>query len=470
MPISPDELVRQFGLAVESRNAALFVGAGLSTDAGIPGWGGLLADLRAKADVPSSLEDMPLVAQYIVTALPGGRATLEAAILESIVEASNTPSEGHETIARMPLEEIWTTNYDRLLETAMPDARLIVAEDDLLDRGTHASRRLIKMHGSVNAAGSGWARLPVITRGDYEGYQNVNPRMWSALQATYLTRSTLFLGFSFSDPNVDILLRLSRTMPHSAEGEHFTVLRRPQDSDKQKLHDHRVRDLENSGVAVCEVEQYDELIPILRALERRTRQRCLFVSGNFDANDAETKLTARRIGSELATSDLSIVSLAGAAATELSFAMGEALMAFDAYEPHRLQYYFREKKDTPAPIMHKRIGTAIYSALEQLELRRLVIQKARAALVISGGSGTETEIKMSLEFSLPVIPLATAGGAAKAWWSTNDPGTANLPTDATALRDWNLLDSKDVDIAVRAARRLIDRATYLDDPGSVGAS
>lgn len=470
MPITQDELVRQFGLAVESRNAALFVGAGLSTDAGIPGWGGLLQNLRMRADVPSSLNDMPLVAQYIVTALPGGRATLEAAILDSIVNANSAPSSGHETIARMPLEEIWTTNYDRLLETAMPDARLVVAEEDLLDRRTHSSRRLIKMHGSVNAAGSGWSRAPVITRGDYEGYQNDNPRMWSALQATYLTRSTLFLGFSFSDPNVDILLRLSRTLPHSSEGEHFTVLRRPTGGDKEKLHDHQVRDLEGSGVAVCEVQEYDELIPILQALERRTRERCLFVSGNFDEKDARTKLIARRVGSGLASSKLSIVSLAGAAGTELSFALGEALMAIDAYEPGRLQYYFREKKDAAAPIMHKRIGTAIYSALEQVDLRRSVIGKARAALVINGGIGTKVEIQMCLDASLPVVPLAAAGGAAKVWWSANDPQAANLPTDAMAQRDWNLLNSNDVDIAIQAARRLIDRATYLDDPGAVGGS
>ena len=182
MPLRVDDLVRQFGLAVESRNAALFVGAGLSTDAGIPGWGGLLKPLREQADVPASLEDMPLVAQYIVTAVPGGRPTLDAAILASIADASTHPSEGHLTIARMPLEEIWTTNYDRLLESAMPTARLIIDEDDLLDRRTHASRRLIKMHGSVGADGASWSKLPVITRGDYEAYQDRNPRMWAALQ------------------------------------------------------------------------------------------------------------------------------------------------------------------------------------------------------------------------------------------------------------------------------------------------
>jgi hypothetical protein len=33
------ELVEEFGGAILSGNAALFIGAGLSRDAGLPGWG-----------------------------------------------------------------------------------------------------------------------------------------------------------------------------------------------------------------------------------------------------------------------------------------------------------------------------------------------------------------------------------------------------------------------------------------------
>ncbi|MBW8173998.1 SIR2 family protein [Ornithinimicrobium sp. Arc0846-15] len=468
MPINADQLVRHFGQAVESRNSALFAGAGLSTDAGAPGWGELLGNLRAQAGVPSTLDDLPLVAQYIVENQPGGRATLESSILKSLKSATS-PGLGHETIARMPLDEIWTTNYDCLLEGAMPDARVVTSDDDLLDRTTHASRRLIKMHGSVSKDGSSWEAPPVITRGDYEAYQGKNMRMWSALQATYLTRSTLFVGFSFSDPNIDILLRLSRTMPQkSSHAEHFTVLRRPTEETAAKLHNLRVNDLEHSGVAVCEIEDYRDLTPLLQNLERRTRKKNLFVSGSLRKDDTNIKDIARRLGADMAQMDISIVSLAGAAATEMSFALGEELIATDRYDPSRLQYYFREKKDSQTPYMHKRIGTAIYSGLQKEELRQSVMKKARAALVIGGGTGTLAEIEMCLEDLLPVIPLACTGGTAKLCWEKYTPEGANLPSDDRACKDWALLDSDDAGTAVLAAGRLIRRAMYLKEQSTVG--
>ena len=461
MTITSDELVRMFGLAAESGNAALFVGAGLSTDAGIPDWGGLLADLRAKADVPDSLKDLPLVAQYIVTVVPGGRATLEAEILETVSGADNKPTLGHRTIAKMPIREIWTTNYDRLLERAMPGARVIVREEDLLDRTREASKRIIKMHGSLSMSNNDWSSHPVITRSDYEQYQQEHPRLWAALTATYLTQSTLFLGFSFADPNIEILLRLSRSLPLGDHREHFTVLRRPTDIDQAKLHDHRVRDLESTGVAVCEVAEYDELIPILRALERRTRGRNLFVTGNFEEKDNDIRAMSRRIGSQLASTEVSIVSLAGAAGTELSYSMGNSLMSTDAYSPDRLRYFFRQK-NAAAPVMHQRFGTAIYSALQKEELREAVISEARAALVIGGGDGTADEVSRCQAAGIPVVPLAISGGTAEATWLASDPAQANLPEDVETARDWKLLKDDVEDVALAAAQRLILRAMYLD--------
>ena len=76
MSIETFQLVEEFGEAILAGNAALFVGAGVSQGAGLPGWGGLLEPIRAACNVPEH-HDYPLLAEYIVNELPGGRGPLE---------------------------------------------------------------------------------------------------------------------------------------------------------------------------------------------------------------------------------------------------------------------------------------------------------------------------------------------------------------------------------------------------------
>lgn len=71
---------------------------------------------------------------------------------------SPEPTFSHRTLQKLAVKEIWTTNYDRLLETAIPEAAVIAGED-----ATHeiASQRraIIKMHGSISARGH-WEQAP----------------------------------------------------------------------------------------------------------------------------------------------------------------------------------------------------------------------------------------------------------------------------------------------------------------------
>ncbi|SRR6266851_1477498 len=213
MPITERELLAQYGEAATAGNAALFIGAGLSAGAGLPGWSQLLEEPLAQAAIPKSLTDLPLAAEYIVQALPGGRDALEHHILTKLSADPGEPTEGHRCVAELPINDIWTTNYDCLIERALPDATPVFRDTDLLERRRLRPRRIIKMHGSLKlSAPSQWEASPVITRRDYESYEVNHPRIWAALKATYLTKSILFLGFSFTDPNIEILLRLSRSL------------------------------------------------------------------------------------------------------------------------------------------------------------------------------------------------------------------------------------------------------------------
>lgn len=87
MPIARFELVEEYGEAVLSGNAALFIGAGISQGAGLPGWDGLLDPIRTSCNVPKH-HDYPLTAEYIANELAPGAAERHPHILSVDVNVS----------------------------------------------------------------------------------------------------------------------------------------------------------------------------------------------------------------------------------------------------------------------------------------------------------------------------------------------------------------------------------------------
>jgi SIR2-like domain len=462
--MSERNLLDQYGAAVLAGNASLFVGAGMSLEAGFPGWADLLKGPRRQAKIPN-IPDLPLMAQYYVLSTPGGREELESHILRTLSAIAPTPTKGHELIKRLGVGDIWTTNYDCLLERAIPTARIVTSEEDLVKRSVSSSKQITKMHGSLkDSEPSGWRELPVITRSDYEQYETLHPRMWASLRASYMTRSFLFLGFSFSDPNIEILLRLSRTLLNVGAPEHFTVLKRPSDPREVRNHELRVQDLEASGMAVHEIHDYDDIAPLLERLVRRTRKARLFIAGSEGTNPEDVLTVGKKIGHRLAEIPIEVVSLAGPAGLAVSFPFGYSLRANSSYSPDRIKFYFRQTASPPPPL-EQRMGTAVYTGWTRDEILDDVLPECRAVLVLGGGERTKEEVDRSVALRLPVVPVPLSGGTAR---RTYDESTIDILLGRAAseadMRDWQNLKDGDSDVATAAVLRLVRRAMYLEIP------
>lgn len=464
MPMAERDLLRQYGAAVLTHNASLFVGAGMSLGAGYPGWGKLLDDLRTQAGIPE-MTDMPLLAQYYVLSTPGGREALNSHILNAMSAISPKTTRGHRLIAKLDIDDIWTTNYDRLLEESMPDARVIAREDDLKIRQIASRQRITKMHGSLNdREPTGWLEEPIITRSDYESYETVHARKWAALRAAYMTRSFLFLGFSFSDPNIEVLLRLSRTLLDVGTAEHFTVLKRPARSDEERMHDLRVRDLETSGIGVHEIDRYEDIIPLLDRLVRRTRKATLFISGSNGTDADSVRNIGKKIGHRLADFEIQLASLAGDAGLAVSFPFGYSLQANSSYSPEQIKFYFRQSGNTPPPLT-QRVGTAVYTGSSREEILADVLPECRSALVLGGGDNTMEEVNRARDLELPVIPVPTSGGTAlQVYRALRIEELLGSDISASDQRDWANLENPDQDIVASAATRLVRRMMFLTPP------
>lgn len=475
MPITRAELVEIYGQAVLSGNAAVFVGAGLSLAAGYPGWNSLLAPMQDRCSIPNH-SDLPLVAEYI-TLDPGngGRAALETHILTKMTEITPEPTSSHRDLRRLDIKELWTTNYDRLLETAIPEA-VVVAGEEKIHNIASRRRAIIKMHGSVDARGK-WELLPVITRTDYERYELTYPRTWTVLRSSYMSRTMLFLGFSFTDPNIEILLRLARTLGTATADRHIAVMKPPNSADDtpEDLRRYKLQaaDLENSGITVCEITDHGEIPDLLADLVLRTRPPHFFVSGSSgvenpspEQDEAILDPWCAAIAATLVDdSTWTIASLGGPAGWYTSRDVARTRRKEGNYDPSKLVIHFRGK-DEPPEVPPERVGTAIYSDLPREELVSSVLDDCRALIAIRGGTKTTEEISWATDRRVAVIPIAASGGAAHEYWKAHKdspPDIGSRPTDGAT---WERLNDPDPTVAARAARRLLKQAMYESESSS----
>jgi len=475
MTVTAKELVAKFAEAVAVGDAAVFVGAGISQGAGLPGWDKLIADARTAANVPPAISDAPLAAQYIANT--DGEGALHAAIKRKI-DLEVAPTEVHDVLSRLPIRDYWTTNYDLLVEQSLEDQNVnyqwVVGEQVQMTgpaAGTRA-KRVTKMHGSLSRGEPGlrnWETNPVITRADFERYEEQHPITWMRLRAAWLTSSFLFLGLSFDDPNLNLLLRLSRSLPPDIDAPaHYVVFSEKPEGVDRRLQQLRVSDLEKSGVKVHMTRSHTDLTPLLNQLEVRCRPEFLFVSGSFAPESASDRdvfsmSVAQTLATTLAATDRgarpTVVSFGGPAGQVVSRHLRDALAPTE-YRPEMVRFYYRkaETGDESIPIDH-RVGMAIFTERSLDDMRDFVFPQVRAMVVIAGGDRTVDEAKVAQSHGVSVIPIGATGGAAKRLWDEMEPAKLQL-SSSEELAWWSQLNNGSATLAAHAAGQLIKRLMF----------
>lgn len=427
--MTPDELVRAFGAAIDARQAALLVGAGLSRGSGFPLWGDLVDGAAVQVGVPK-LDDFPLWAQYVEDA-PDGAAILIYEVVSRIASVEPMPMQNHRLMVKLPISDFWTTNYDAMVETA--DSALDVVEhDEALVLRRAGDRRLYKMHGSIPYGATtpvGGRGQLVITRNDYERYaEETHPRLWRLLQAQFLTSSFLFLGFSFDDPNFgEIFKMIRRAITDGPLMPHYALMKRPHGDDGHFAA--RTRDLEQAGVYVVEISDYDEITSVLGRLVARTLPMRLLVSGSARSPEQPTWTTgtyptvatpddleelATAMGAALAAANIPGLLAAGDVGARVGYSY---LRTLDAYDPARFVLLRRRDDERDLTPPSRRLGEIRLAETEPSQLRDRVFDSVRCILVIGGGRGTLDEVRRARAAGMSVVPLAVSGGAAKQVWT-----------------------------------------------------
>ena len=202
----------------------------------------------------------------------------------------------HHVVARLPINTIWTTNFDKLIEDALrASGRNVDVKLRDKDIATHKRGRdvvLYKMHGDIARPDE-----VVICKDDYERYARNHQIFQNTLEGDLLSKTFLFLGFSFSDPNLDYMLGHLRSLLEDSKREHYAVMRRARlnwhnsaDTEKQKAQQRfeyernkqilQIEDLQRYSIQTLLIDDYDEVTSILQAVEEHYHFRNIFVSGS----------------------------------------------------------------------------------------------------------------------------------------------------------------------------------------------
>jgi len=268
-------------------NLAVFAGAGLSAPAGFVSWPELLRPIAEELDLEVEREtDLVALAQYHCNANLENRGRLNQLLINELSERAQT-TENHKILSRLPISTFWTTNYDKLLEDALsaagkiPDVKYTTKQLSFTKRGRDAV--VYKMHGDIDHPNEA-----VLTKDDYESYHIKMKPFITALSGDLVSKTFLFLGFSFTDPNLDYILSRVRVAYSRDQRQHYCIQRlvtadpdeSPADTEyrkrKQELF---IQDLLRFGIKTILVSNYSEITDLLHSLEMAYRCKSVFLSG-----------------------------------------------------------------------------------------------------------------------------------------------------------------------------------------------
>lgn len=417
-----NSFIRDFVKDLSENNAAIFAGAGLSKSSGYVNWKELLTDIAEELELKIDLEnDLISLAQFHVNKTKGP-AKLTRKIVEEFSHQAE-PSENHRILARLPIRTYWTTNYDSLIEDSLKEAYKVAdVKHKVTQLNITRPKRdavVYKMHGCASDPTNA-----ILYKQQYETYFRDHEPFVTALSGDLVSKTFLFIGFSFSDPNLDYVLSRLHT---STIKTHYCFVKREdaelgEDEElqqyKKRKQDFRIEDLRRYGIQPILVEKHSEITEILKEIERRYLKKTVFISGSAEQYgdwDRENSLQfIHSLSSELILKNRRIVNGFG-------WGIGSAVIngALDAIYKNPDKYSEDQLVMRPFP-QFASSGEDLKTLWE--EYRQRMIGLAGVCIFIFGNklnegnlvvaNGVTREAEIALAQGKIVIPIAATGFAA----------------------------------------------------------
>lgn len=233
VPDMPKDLINR----IRDGKCILFAGAGTSLDAGLPSWYDLLKgmveqvddygglDNRQKEELGFLIEqqDFNVVAEFCKEQL--GAKGFADLIREKLGTRCKN-SIIHNILAEIPFKGAITSNYDNFIEKNHRNYRVILPNDiNKFDQVTIQSLfeedmfPIFKIHGSYDDSNS-----IILTDNDYRNVIFRQPQYRENLKQLFKDKSLLFVGFSFRDSSINLLLQEIFTVTDGMTNPHYAFI------------------------------------------------------------------------------------------------------------------------------------------------------------------------------------------------------------------------------------------------------
>lgn len=411
-----EAFIKDFVGQLANGTAAIFAGAGMSRGAGYVDWKELLRDIADELGLELKLEhDLIAIAQYHYNLKKGPAGLVRKIIDEFSHQAEET--ESHRILARLPIPTWWTTNYDTLIEKALERAFRIADVKFNVDQLSNTRPRrdavVYKMHGDASDA-----KKAILYKSQYEQYHKTHEGFITALRGDLVTKTFLFIGFSFTDPNLDYVL--SR-LPVDPSREHYCFVRKvvAEEGEDQASVEYRIRrekmrndDLHRYGISALEIDDYTEVPRILAAIEERYRMKTVFISGSAHEFGAWTMSEAQNL---LHRMSATLVSNGYRVITGFGWGVGSAVINGALETIYREPAKYSEDQIVMRPFPQIASNGEDISALWD-SYRRRMISLAGSAIFVFGNTavdgklikadGVRAEYEIARELGVVPLPVA----------------------------------------------------------------
>ncbi len=441
MSVQISTFIKLYTKAIIEGYAAVFAGAGLSIPSGYVSWRELLRPFAEEIELTIDKEhDYLAVAQYYCNK-HGNRGSINNSILNAFT-SSTASNENIEILTRLSISTYWTTNYDHLIEDGLkannrkPDIKL--TEKSLANNIYDSDAIVYKMHGDVNQPDEA-----VLIKDDYETYELKRGLFSTVLRGHLVSKTFLFVGFSFEDPNLGSILGRIKALLGADVRDHYCFWEMVRQKHGESVDDFGYRkakqglvvdDLKRYGIQAVLLDSYAQIPSILKEIERRCNLQNVFLSGSISSDEDKWTINAasvftRDLAQQLVYNGKRITSgyglgIGSAVITGVLNAVKERM--YSHFDEFIKLYPFPQPKD----------GDDFQSLWH--EYREEMLKNCGIAVFLFGNkldkdgnvkiaNGMIDEYRIAQNRGARIIPVASTGGAAKWIYDEMSSDVAQYP-------------------------------------------
>lgn len=282
--------------ALRNGRLSIFAGAGLSASSGYVNWKQLIKPMSDYLGLNINT-DLTMIAQYYE--IECTREGLNRAILSEFSKVP-TKNDNMEILASLPIDTYWTTNYDSIIEdTLRENGKVVDVIYEQIQYKNYTPGRdavVYKMHGDKN-----FPDRAVISKTDYELYDVYRSVFSKGLVMELITKTVLFIGFGFADPNLDRFISIVRhTFEKYSPPTHYCFMRsvsyedyldanrkltrqkRIEFEQDKRLQDLKIKSMKGYGIHTILVDDFTQITAMLKYIRDKYTLNKVFISGALD--------------------------------------------------------------------------------------------------------------------------------------------------------------------------------------------